>query len=113
MVFTVTLKWMSFKQDISNIMLMLQDQQATYAVLRYAHDIPQVVFLEAMDLLVENKEAIYFAKLLKYVEQYEKNASLTMTADEEFVETVYLDPESMMLINGEDLEEYEIINEQD
>lgn len=89
MVFIVNLKWLSFKQDLSSISRYLEDQKSTYAILRYAYDIPQSVYSEVMDILIENKECIYYNKLLNLVNEYDKAIQANITGEDEYVETIY------------------------
>ena len=51
MVYTITLEDedISYKQNICDIELMLKDQEATFAVLKYAVDIPECLYNDAME----------------------------------------------------------------
>lgn len=88
MVFTVNLKQLSFKQDISKLKLMLQDQPSTYAILRYAHDIPTTAYAKAMNMLVANGGDITNKKLSRLVKEYSNVSGVAMIMDEEFVESL-------------------------
>ena len=70
MVFTVSLKHLSFKQDVHNLDSMLSDQKATYAILRYAKDLPEYFYIEAMDDLCDNFLYIEYDKLKKFLIEY-------------------------------------------
>jgi hypothetical protein len=91
MVFVINLKWLSFKQDLSKIDRMLEDQVSTYAILRYAFDIPDRIYRQVMDQLSTYVDEIYYRKLFKLVSLYSKvsNAGLK-EFEEEFVETIEL-----------------------
>jgi len=89
MVYSVMLKWLSFKIDISSLAVMIENQQETYAVLRYAHDIPDLVFKEAMNKLLSREEWIHHRKLLKLVSSYKKIQKPILEIEEdELVETI-------------------------
>jgi hypothetical protein len=66
-VFTLSLKYLSFKQDLSNIESMLDDQEATYAILRYALDVPTDVYRDAMYMLEEEISSLRYHKLISLV----------------------------------------------
>lgn len=105
MVYTVILKWLSFKQDIGNVALMMENEKATYAILRYAADIPQSVYAECMDQLIEVLDALEYRKLIDLVKEFKAVSSISMTMDEEHIETLFLtvDPiTGMMEVKSED-----------
>lgn len=107
MVYTVILKWLGFKQDLSNIATMMADEKATYAILRYATDIPQGVYAECMDQLIEVLDALEYRKLINLVKEFKAVSSISMTMDEEHIETLFLtvDPVTgMMEIKSEEEE---------
>jgi len=83
MVYTVNLKWLSFKTDLSDVVKMLNDEKATYVILRYAKDIPSWLYETAMDMLISVKSEIYYSKLSNLVKQYESASGIQMTMDEE------------------------------
>jgi hypothetical protein len=89
MVFVINLKWLSFKQDLSKMDRMLEDQVSTYAILRYAFDIPDRVYRQVMDQLSTSLDEIYYRKLHKLVSLYANvsNAGLK-EFEEEFIETI-------------------------
>jgi hypothetical protein len=70
MVFTVSVKYLSYKQDIHDIDLMLEDQVSTYAILKYAGDIPDIYYMEAMDDLSDVYTDLTYPKLIELVYQY-------------------------------------------
>lgn len=108
MVYTVILKWLGFKQDLGNIATMMADEKATYAILRYATDIPQVVYAECMDQLIEVLDALEYRKLINLVKEFKSVSSISMTMDEEHIETLFLtvDPiTGMMEIKSEENED--------
>jgi hypothetical protein len=70
MVYTVSVKWLSFKQNISDIDDMLANQQATYAILKYCTEVPEMVYFGAMDELAANIASIVDKRLFSLVEQY-------------------------------------------
>lgn len=70
MVFTLGIRNLSFKQDFSNIEEMLDDQQATYAILRYCAEMPKSVWFNSMDLLVSNYHLIKYRKLIIFINEY-------------------------------------------
>lgn len=72
MVFQVALRWLTFKQDISNINKMLESQIATYAILRYAYDIPEATYKKAMDELAVSADYIDDRRLARIVDQWVK-----------------------------------------
>ena len=90
MVYTVILKWLSFKQDLSDTAAMLNDEKSTYVILRYADDIPQSVLSEAMEFLVEVEGGLTYRKLIDLVKQYKAASNIQMTMDEEHDETIEL-----------------------
>lgn len=51
MVYTITLEDedISYKQNICDIDLMLEDQEATFVVLKFATDIPDCLYNDAME----------------------------------------------------------------
>lgn len=100
MVFITQLKWLSFKQDLSDIEKLLTDQVATYAILKYALDIPNSVYFEAIELLSQNIDEIYYEKLLKLIKEYNNNKNISMVMDEEFVETIEADLSQYYLSGG-------------
>lgn len=88
MVYTVNLKWAAFKQDISSLDKMIDNQIATYAILRYAQDIPDAIYKKAMNLLAASVDTIMYRKLAKLVKSYCNVAKVGLVMDEEFVETI-------------------------
>jgi hypothetical protein len=70
MVFTIGVKGLSYKQDLSNIELMLEDQESTYAVLKYAYDIPDEIYIEAIYALEERIGELEYPKLVKLVYEH-------------------------------------------
>ena len=70
MVFTLGLRNLSFKQDLSNIEEMLDDQQATYAILRYCSEMPKSIWYNSMDQLVENYHLLKHHKLVIFINEY-------------------------------------------
>lgn len=114
MVFNVNLKSIGFKQNISDIDIMLADQINTYAVLRYGRDIPNKIYNNAMSQLVSNIEFIYDRRLYKLVKEYAYVAKVGIVDfDEEFDSTIdvdintglILDNRTLMFDDSEDLEE--------
>lgn len=103
MVFIVNLKWLSFKQDLSSISRYLEDQKSTYAILRYAYDIPQSIYSEVMDILIENKECIYYNKLLNLVNEYDKAIQANITEENEYVETIYYNTSTNEILKQDEL----------
>ena len=63
MVFTTSLKYLSYKQDIHDVDQMLADQKSTYAILKYAQDIPDLYYMEAMDDLCDRFDEVTYVKL--------------------------------------------------
>ena len=88
MVYTVNLKWAAFKQDISSLDKMMDNQITTYAILRYAQDIPESIYKKAMNLLAASADIIMYKKLAKLVRSYCNVAKVGIVMDEEFVETL-------------------------
>ena len=88
MVYTINLKWQSYKQDITNIDKMLSDQASTYAILRYAYDIPDSIYKRAMNLLLACMDQITNRKLSKLTHSYAGVAKVGLVMDEELVETI-------------------------
>lgn len=76
MVFTVSVKHLSYKQDLSNIDLMLEDQESTYAILTYAHDVPEDVYENAMFMLEENMISVTYIKLIRLLVDFINASSL-------------------------------------
>ena len=70
--FTVQLKNLFFKQNITNLETLLADQASTYVILRYAHDIPSAKFTAAIEFLVENIDEITDKRLINFVNEYIK-----------------------------------------
>lgn len=68
MVYTVSLKNLSFKQNLGSQQDIFADQISTYAILKYAQDLPDQIYNEVMLDLVDNIDAIYYDKLLLYVQ---------------------------------------------
>lgn len=88
MVYAVSLKWASYKQDILNVEQMLSNQCATYAILRYAQDIPESLYKRSMNLLLASIDRITNKKLSKLMKSYAGVAKVGIVMDEEFVETI-------------------------
>ena len=114
MVFSTNLRSCSFKQYISDIDAMLADQVNTYAILRYAFDIPTKTYSHAMSLLVSNIDYIYDRKLLRLVKEYMSISKVGIVDfDIEFDSTVGIDITSGLIVDNrtlffddeEDLEE--------
>lgn len=107
MVFTLGLRWCSFKQDISNVNLMLSDQQSTYAILRYAYDIPSSLYNNAMSELSDELESITHRKLFTLVTSWKAASGIKMSAEEEIEKSIAVNP-----VTGEvicDWEDYEYV----
>jgi len=104
MVFTVNLKQLSFKQDLSNLNIMLTDQVSTYAILRYAQDVPDKAYQRAMNILLASGDNIGHRKLRSLVMAYGKVAGAGMTMDEELEETIEcwvgFGPDANMSVDG-------------
>lgn len=90
MVYTVNLKWLSFKMDISSPISMLNNQESTYAILRYAYDIPSWAYEKAMEVLISAKESINYGKLKKLVSEYESVSKIQLLMEDEFEESIIL-----------------------
>lgn len=103
MVFVVNLKWLSFKQDLSNISRLLEDQKSTYVILKYAYDVPQSAYFEVMDILLENKDCIYYNKLLKLIKEYNNALQANLSGEEEYIETIYFDTSTSEIIKQDKL----------
>jgi hypothetical protein len=88
MVFTVNIKWLSFKQNISSLNLLLKDQISTYAILRYAHDIPTSAYKQSMNLLLANTDQLSYKKLKTLVEKYGKVNNVGIFMSDELEETI-------------------------
>lgn len=67
MVFTTSVKYLSYKQDLSDIDLMLNDQESTYSILKYAQDVPSDVYENAMFLLEERLIDVTYIKLIQLI----------------------------------------------
>lgn len=67
MVFTISLKNLSFKQNLADIDAMLDDQPATYAILKHATDVPEEVYFHAIYMLEEKMSDITYPKLIELV----------------------------------------------
>lgn len=88
MTYTANIKWLSFKQNLSDLTSVSYDEKATYAIMKYAHDIPQSLYCSTMEYLISIKEALYYRKLINLVSEYEAASKTHMVMDEEFVETI-------------------------
>jgi hypothetical protein len=88
MIYTVNLRQLSFKQNLSSLITLLNDQQATYAILRYAQEVPERIYNSAMIKLAQNIDQITYKKLLKLVNSYISARRVGIIMDEEFVETI-------------------------
>lgn len=89
MVYSVILRSLSFKMDISITSQMLANQQATYAILRYAKDIPDKVYKQAMALLNDREGFVHYVKLRKLIDEYNKASKPIIEFEEdELVETI-------------------------
>lgn len=88
MVFAVNIRWKGFKQDISSVDTMLKDQTSTYAILRYADDVPDYLYKKAMNLLLACSDQITNKKLNKLIRSYAGVAKVGIVMDEELVETI-------------------------
>ena len=107
MVFVTNLKWLSFKQDLSSVDRMLEDQVSTYAILRYSFEIPDRVYKIAMDQLTTCIEEIYYRKLHKLVSLYNNVSSAGLKDfEDEYVETVEIrrgyDNQGMIIAPADD-----------
>jgi hypothetical protein len=97
MVYTVILKWLSFKQNLADIGEMINNEKATYAILRYAMDIPQPVYANAMEQLSDIEEHLVYQKLINLIREYNSAAGIQMTMDEELDESIELYYEDGMM----------------
>lgn len=89
MVYSVILKWLSFKADLSSTASMLANQQSTYAILRHAKDVPDKIFKESMEKLKDREGWIGYRKLEKLVKEYKKvSRPMLMVEEDEIVETL-------------------------
>lgn len=89
MVYNVEVKWLSFRQDLSNKVRVLNDQQATYAVLKYAQDVPQDTQMACLEFLKKHTGQITDRKLRRLVEEYIRASGAGLIFEpEEFVETI-------------------------
>lgn len=86
--FTVQLKTLFFKKNISETESLLTDQAATYVILRYAHDIPSATFDIAMNFLVENIDDISDVRLLRFVNDYIDASGISFEFTDEFDHTL-------------------------
>jgi len=107
MTFSVNLKWLSFKQNLEDKERMLADQVSTYAILRYAHDIPTRVLENTMKWLISMyfDDALSDRKLMTLVNEYRKACSINMVMDEEFVETLEIPITYDSNMRDDDIEE--------
>jgi hypothetical protein len=117
MVYTVILKWLSFKQNIGDIGAMLNDEKSTYAILRYAMDIPQSIYAHAMDQLTDVEEHLLYHKLINLVKEYNSAAGIHMTMDEEIEETIELYYEDGMMkirkMSGNEFQDVALLEDDD
>jgi hypothetical protein len=90
MVFTVSLKRLNYKMNITNISDMLADQESTYAILRYAYDIPSALYKDTMDSLIAEELCLQYPKLIKLVSLYKKTNNIRILIDQDEVETKVL-----------------------
>lgn len=90
MTFLVNLRRLSFKQNLSDKERLLEDQASTYAILRYAQDIPTKILEETMSWLIRmyDLDMLWHRKLMMLVNEYRKVSKISMIMDEEFVETI-------------------------
>lgn len=100
MVYTINLKWCSYKQDISSVDKMVSDQPATYAILRYAQDIPESIYRRAMNLLLACTDQITNKKLNKLLKSYANVSKVGIVMDEEFVETLDIPAAHGLIVEG-------------
>jgi hypothetical protein len=70
MVYSVNLKYLSFKQNISKLDYMLFDETSTYAILKYASDIPSDDYKNAMNILSSAYDSLTNIKLQRLVEEF-------------------------------------------
>jgi hypothetical protein len=71
MVYTVTLEEdLSYKQNICDIELMLEDQESTFIILSHAHDIPECLYKDAMEDLWARIYDITYERLYNLVFEY-------------------------------------------
>ena len=70
MVYTLSVKYLSFKQDLSNIEAMLDDQVSTYAVLKYCDEIPDKVWRNAVLLLIDKYNKIKSKGLKAFLDEF-------------------------------------------
>ena len=77
--------------NLSDSDVMINNQQATYAILRYAKDIPVSVTKQAMDLLSMNIESIYHRKLLKIIKSFQSVNKIGITLTDELVGSIIVE----------------------
>lgn len=70
MVYTLSLRHLSFKQNISDLDVMLEDQKSTYAILKYCKEVPELVYMGAMDELAANIYLISDKRLARLVSEF-------------------------------------------
>lgn len=91
MVYTISLRNLSFKMNLSDMTTMLTNQEATYAILRYAKDIPDSVYSLAMQELILNFDEIHYPKLLKIVKAYKSVTSVGIQMSDELVGSIIVE----------------------
>ena len=91
MVYTVSLKHLSFKMDLSNIDIMLEDQAQTYAILKYAKDVPMSVYSNVMQELALNFDELHYRKLIRLVKDYKAASSVGIQMTDEVVGSIIVE----------------------
>lgn len=101
MIYVASVRGKGFKQNIKDILSMLESQENTYAVLRYCYDIPNKTYNEAMDLLIECKSLISDRRLSKLVKAYEKAITAGFSEwEDEYIETIEVDPRAKQVVKN-------------
>lgn len=91
MVYTVSLKHLSFKMNLADISLMLENQEQTYAILKYAKDVPMSVYSNVMQELVLNFEELHHKKLINLVGEYRSVSSVGIQMTDEIVGSIIVE----------------------
>lgn len=105
MVYAVTVRGkLSYKQDISSVDNLLQDQKSTYAIMRYCSEIPTSQYSRTMNLLSCEVDRIQYPKLRGLVKKFIKASGCVMVMDEELETSIYIDPKTGKILTEDQIE---------
>lgn len=63
MVYTTYFKKYFYKQDLSNLSKMIEDQESTFIILKYCDEVPSRIYRDTVTLLLDRYKEITFKPL--------------------------------------------------